>query len=327
MALGVLVATPAAAHEERARITGVIDWVTWAPGDKILFQSSKGVFSISANGRDLRRVAGHGVSGASWSKQGAIVFRSGGEDGGISVARADGARPREIHPRGDFPAWSPRGDRIAFSTLTNIWVIDADGTGVRRVATVRWGTSYHSGPRWSPDGRRVVYSACTRPVMQDECDDRDAMRVFVAPVSRRGSGRVVARGHCPDWSRQGYLAYETAAGVVISRGSSSSRRLAIRKPRHCPSWSPQGTRVAAETSAGLAVGDFARTRLVARLPRRADVCGDPIRSAPAWSTDGNWVAVVREIGDCLRTTRTAYNLYVIRVADGKARLILRSPPS
>ena len=59
----------------------------------------------------------------------------------------------------DSPAWSPRGDRIAFVARTgagfDVYVCRADGTGTRLVA----GGGSNENPRWSPDGRHLVFAS------------------------------------------------------------------------------------------------------------------------------------------------------------------------
>jgi len=58
------------------------------------------------------------------------------------------------------PAWSPKGDRVAFSRQEggrfDIYTIKTDGTDERRL-TFGPGNSEH--PRWSPDGRFLIYSS------------------------------------------------------------------------------------------------------------------------------------------------------------------------
>ena len=78
----------------------------------------------------------------------------------IYVMDADGGNPRMlIEPPSREPAWSPDGERIAFSAdwvdIGEIYVADADGRGARRLtktegAVNRW-------PAWSPDGRKIAF--------------------------------------------------------------------------------------------------------------------------------------------------------------------------
>jgi Tol biopolymer transport system component len=65
----------------------------------------------------------------------------------------------------DVAEWSPDGSQIAFGSdrrngawRREIYVMDADGTNVRRVTTLPEKAQFDSVPRFSPDGRRLVFA-------------------------------------------------------------------------------------------------------------------------------------------------------------------------
>src|SRR6266508_2743394 len=55
----------------------------------------------------------------------------------------------------DEPAWSPDGRRIAFVRNFELYVMNADGSNVRRT----FSGNLTQNPSWSPDGTKIVYSA------------------------------------------------------------------------------------------------------------------------------------------------------------------------
>lgn len=81
-----------------------------------------------------------------------------GTSDGIKVfdPSGDGSALRVLIPRGanftpSNPAWSPRGDRIAYEFAGGIWVANADGSNRQRITPL--GMSSVRNPAWSPDGR------------------------------------------------------------------------------------------------------------------------------------------------------------------------------
>jgi Tol biopolymer transport system component len=99
-----------------------------------------------------------------------FVFTStrGGDDE-ILVRYTDGRTVQLTHNAvGDFGAvWSPDGRRLAFSREfgggTALFVMRADGTGVRRVTTPattpEGAPSFDVTPAWSPDGTRLAFAS------------------------------------------------------------------------------------------------------------------------------------------------------------------------
>lgn len=90
-----------------------------------------------------------------------VSDRDGATKPGIFVMDADGSNVRRITlGKGRYfePAWSPRGDLIAFTKQVEgtfyIGVISPDGTGERLIAQ---GYLVES-PTWSPNGRYIMYS-------------------------------------------------------------------------------------------------------------------------------------------------------------------------
>jgi len=148
----------------------------WSPDGKLIAFSGL----RSAGGRvdtiQLMRPDGSGLvdldvpgEGAAWSPDGSrLAFGSHPGDGNWAVwtMRRDGSDLRHLtHPvlrppagaHGDYPAdWSPDGSRILFSSEAHgdreLFVINADGTGRRRITHWRGGDSPQV---WLPDGRIV----------------------------------------------------------------------------------------------------------------------------------------------------------------------------
>ena len=80
----------------------------------------------------------------------------------VDVATRAIRRLTEGTANDNSPAWSPRGDRIAFTTKRgddgdyDIYTIRPDGTDPRRLTTAPGNDSH---PTWSPDGRWIAFTS------------------------------------------------------------------------------------------------------------------------------------------------------------------------
>jgi hypothetical protein len=84
---------------------------------------------------------------------------------------ADGTNVRRLEGTGDDynPAWSPAGDKLAFSSFKSgqgdIYVMKSDGSEVRNLSQGS-GLTYDFAA-WSPDGARLAYTAWAQVTGQD----------------------------------------------------------------------------------------------------------------------------------------------------------------
>ncbi|MEO6334697.1 MAG: FG-GAP-like repeat-containing protein [Pyrinomonadaceae bacterium] len=136
---------------------------------KIAFTSDRDgnreIYVMNPDGTNQTRLTNNSISDdhPAWSPDGRkLAFISQRPTGQYAVFQmnADGAGRTEITPVNYQPSpyyatgwtisWSPDGRQLAFTNLPLIYIVNADGSGLRTL------TSGY-GPAWSPDGSKILF--------------------------------------------------------------------------------------------------------------------------------------------------------------------------
>jgi Tol biopolymer transport system component len=191
--------------------------------------------------------------------------------------------------RDEKPVWSPDGRQIAFVSTRegnyDIYVMQADGTGVRRLTDH---AAIEHDPSWAPDGRSIIFTG--------ERDGRGELyRVWLdsARVDRITSGfnRAIMPAVSPDGAQVAY-AGQTIRWFQIHTtpiaGSDAGAQLTSGDPACRPAWSPDGRTLAyvvGENPSRIGALDLA-SRQVRTLFSHERLWS----YYPAYSPDGRWLA-------------------------------------
>jgi TolB protein len=171
-----------------------------------------------------------------------------GYNGAVFVIARPGAPSRRITDRmfdDSRPSWSPDRSRIAFvrtrgpATGFQIWVMNANGSGARRVTQGPVDTE----PAWSPDGRWIAFRGGER-----------RFDIFVVRPDGTGLHNVTRNpagvgALDPTWSPDGrriaFRRSATPAGTgVYSIGLDGRGLRRLAREAHEPDWSPSGHGIA-----------------------------------------------------------------------------------
>jgi hypothetical protein len=235
------------------------------------------LFSIKPDGTDPQRLTWTfaGEYAPTWSPDGTqIAYQS---DGAIWVTNADGNDQHQLTD-GSEPKWSPDGAQIAFARVDavagawNVWVINLDGSGLRRVSS-----AFATEPAWSPDGTRLAYLGLDG-IDVVNIDGTDPTTI-VGPAGLVGSPAWSPDGRRIAFSRHPATGQLSELYVVNSDGS-GELQLTHGALDGLPSWSPDGTQLVFQR---VQLSDFSSRLFVVN----SDGSGERLLSAgrsPSWGT-------------------------------------------
>ena len=126
----------------------------WSPEDSFAMKRL-GDLQLSPRGGQLLFVLGETSLSENRSYSAIWSLPAGGKE---PLALTDARKGGASNPR-----WSPDGQRIAYFGGGALWVMNADGSGAKKLTTVETSNAYLGGQGnsldWSPDGTRLAYAA------------------------------------------------------------------------------------------------------------------------------------------------------------------------
>ncbi len=223
-----------------------------------------------------------------------------------------------------YPCWSPDGTRICFVSdregATNLWVCDADGSGVRRLNRTA-AVCYMPSWQKTPQGERIVFGKHgTTPQM--------------ASIRPDGADeQVLGGGHDPTLSPDGmricFTGEAPEGGVTVYvmdwNGSNQRRIVKTSSPVGAvfPNWSPDSRQIVYSFPAGEALELFIINADGSTNRQLTHFGGTSVCTPSSWSPDDRWISFRRTDERYWSNPERARIVYAEKPADKRPVWVIR----
>jgi Tol biopolymer transport system component len=199
----------------------------------------------------------------------------------VYVVNADGSGLRRVG-LGDSVSWAPDSARVAFANGGDIYEAAIDGGAAVKLTS---GPEYDSTPAWSPNGATIAFTRRLPGTTPDVC--------LVAIPESAPPSCLSAGGERPVWSPDGRL-----IAFTIGDGTVPDARVGVIQPDrggrrlvgegYAPAWAPDSRRLA---FIDLSKSPDGTLELVnADGTGLTELAGPPEPEQPSWPPDGSLVA-------------------------------------
>ena len=252
----------------------------------------------------------------------------------VFVMKANGTGVRKLASKPaqniNNPAWSPDGKRLAFEAVSphssnvDIYIMNADGSGLKRITKELLLPTQDRMPSWSPDGTRIAFMKQKRYIPFQASGNIYTMRADgtdLRQLTDEGADEF------PAWSPDGKtIAFDrvtkSSGGIYTVNSDGGGLRRLTDPPKDFsdvePSWSPDGTKIA--FSGGSEGGRSDVFMMNADGTHRRKLTGRVDSISPDFSPDGKKIVFVGWEGG-------GEKLYVMNADGTNARRLTKTQPA
>lgn len=235
----------------------------------------------------------------------------------LNLSRSPGSEDR-------YPCWSPDGKRVCFMSdrenSTNLWIMNADGSAVRRLNRTP-DVCYMPSWQKTPKGERIVFGkhGATPAMASIRPDGRDEW--------------PLGEGHDPTLSPDGkqvcYTGHPPEGGVtvyVMDWDGSNKRRVVQATSRvgaTFPNWSPDSKSIVYSFPVDEALELFIIGADGTGNRRLTTFGGTSVCTPSAWSPDGAWISFRRTDERYWSNKERMLKIYSEKPADKRPVWVIR----
>jgi Tol biopolymer transport system component len=247
---------------------GIDSMPAWSPdGRQIAFQRAHrgkaSLYVANADGSGQRLLPDPISGDVDWSPDGRHILI--GDSGRLYVTNTDWTgRKLLLDPapaRAEEPRWSPDGNQIVFALGRNpgsadVYVMDADGTGTKRLTRLGPGKGWPSSPSWSPDGSRIAFLLPgSLDVMNADGSGEQVLRrfpngIFPSSLAWSPDGETIA------FALLKLGPNRHASGIYLLQADGSALHRLTRDIDSNPSWSPDGRQLVFQRLTGFHISQI-----------------------------------------------------------------------
>lgn len=225
-----------------------------------------------------------------------------------------------------YPGWSPDGTRICFMSdrenSTNLWIMNADGSGVKRLNRTP-AVCYMPSWQITPDGERIVFG-------------KHGDKAEMASIKPDGTGeQVLGEGHDPTFSPDGrricYTGHppapEGGVTVYVMNWDGTEKRRVVQTSSTLgatfPNWSPDSKQIVYSFPMGAALELFVVNADGNGNRQLTHFGGTSVCTPSAWSPDGNWISFRKTDERYWSNKERMVKIYAEKPADKRPVWIIR----